>query len=225
MEPPAIDQLAVWNAKLEQIVLQSVVGADGSHDVSHLRRVIRNAQEIADGIDEPVCRLTLVAAAWLHDIVSFEKNDPRRADSSRLAAEKAAILLREAQFPAELMDGVVHAIEAHSFSSGLEPHSIEAKILRDGDRLDALGAMGVARVFYVSGRIDTALYHHEDILAENRQLDDLANALDHFQTKILKLPQGMKTRPGRRIAEERAAFIRAFIEQFCREAGEGGATL
>jgi uncharacterized protein len=114
---------------------------------------------------------------------------------------------------------VTHAIEAHSFSANIEPQTVEAMILQDADRLDALGAVGIARVFYVGGRIGRALYHGDDILADNRALDDLNYSLDHFQTKILKLPESMKTAPGRRIAGERAAFVRIFIEQFCREAG------
>ena len=92
-------------------------------------------------------------------------------------------------------------------------------ILQDADRLDALGAIGIARVFFVGGRMGRALYHGGDILADNRVLDELNYSLDHFQTKILKLPDSMKTAPGRRIAGERAAFVRIFVKQFCREAG------
>lgn len=213
------DQLAIWQTRLQRIVRQCGVDEDGSHDFAHLTRVQKNANQIADEIGEPVCRLTVLAAVWLHDIVSLEKNDPRRVATSRLAAAKAKGLLEDACFPPEKLEGTVHAIEAHSFSANIEPRSIEAMILQDADRLDALGAVGVARTFYVGGRIGTALCHGEDMLARKRPLDDASYSLDHFQSKILKLPESMKTTPGRRIAEERAAFVRAFVEQFCREAG------
>jgi uncharacterized protein len=214
------DQLAVWHDKLERIVRQYGIKEDGSHDLAHLRRVLKNANLIADEIGEPICRLSLLAAVWLHDIVSFEKNDPRRAEASRFAAIKAKNLLEGERFPPEKLEGVAHAIEAHSFSANIKPQTIEAMILQDADRLDALGAIGIARVFYVGGRMGRALYHGDDILADNRTLDELSYSLDHFQTKILKLPESMKTAPGRRIAKERAIFISIFIKQFCREAGD-----
>jgi uncharacterized protein len=213
------DQLAIWQDKFERIFRQYDVEEDGSHDLTHLRRVLKNANLIADEIGEPICRLTLLAAVWLHDIVSFEKNDPRRVDASRFAAMKAKTLLEDAGVPPEKLAGVTHAIEAHSFSANIEPQTVEAMILQDADRLDALGAVGIARVFYVGGRIGRALYHGDDILANNRALDDLNYSLDHFQTKILTLPESMKTAPGRRMAGERTAFVRIFLEQFCREAG------
>lgn len=212
-------QLIIWQDRFEQIVRACRLEQDGSHDLTHIRRVLKNANRIAAGIEGPVCRLTLLASVWLHDIVSFEKNDPRRAEASRFAALKARRLLEDAQFPQDKLEGVAHAIEAHSFSANIDPQTIEAMILQDADRLDTLGAVGVARVFYVGGRMGTALYHGDDILAENRALDDLSYSLDHFRTKILKLPESMKTAPGRLIAEERAAFVKDFIEQFCREAG------
>lgn len=213
------DQLVIWQGRLEKIVRTCGIEEDGSHDLKHIHRVLKNANQIADEVAESVCHLTLLAAVWLHDIVSFEKNDPRRTEASRLAALKAKQLLEEAGFPQQKLEGVVHAIEAHSFSANIEPQTIEAMILQDADRLDALGAVGIARVFYVGGRMGAALYHDDDILAANRTLDDHNYSLDHFQTKILKLPEGMKTAPGRRMAEERAALVRDFVERFCSESG------
>ena len=213
------NQRADWQDSLEAIVSRQVGGRDGSHDLGHLRRVLKNAYRIADEIGKPVCRLTLLAAAMLHDIVSVEKDDPRRSQASCLAAVEARRLLEDAQFPQCKLDGVVHAIEAHSYSAGITTRTVEAMILQDADRLDALGAIGIARLFYVGGRIGTALYDADDILASKRQLDDLRYSLDHIQTKLLKLPNSMKTEPGRRIANERAGFIQEFMQRMCQEAG------
>lgn len=194
-------------------------GQDGSHDLGHCRRVWRMANRIADEVGEPVDRLVLLAAAYLHDIVALEKNDPRRAQASRLAAAKADDILDTLGFPAEKRDGVRHAIEAHSFSARIEPQTIEAKILQDADRMETLGAIGLARVFYVGGRIGTDLFHATDPLAYHRPLDDLRYSLDHFHTKILKLPDQMNTAPGRAIARERMQIVEAFLRCLHQEAG------
>jgi len=96
-------------------------------------------------------------------------------------------------FPAEKIKGVHHAIHAHSFSANVLPQTIEAKILQDADRLEALGAIGLARVFYVAGQLNTQLFHPEDPLAEQRIADDTLYALDHFPLKLFKLPSLMHT--------------------------------
>ncbi|MCP5995663.1 HD domain-containing protein, partial [Klebsiella pneumoniae] len=104
--------------------------------------------------------------------------------SSRLAARKTReILSRDfPDFPPDRYAAVEHAIEAHSFSAGIAPQSLEAKIVQDADRLEALGAIGLARVFAVSGALGTALFDADDPFAGARALDDKAFALDHFQT-------------------------------------------
>lgn len=118
---------------------------DGSHDLAHLDRVWGNVQAIvaAEGGDTEI----LAAAVLLHDCVAVEKNSPLRNQASRLAAEKAVSLLTELRWPKDRQQAVAHAIEAHSFSAGIEPGTLEARILQDADRLDALGFMGVARCF------------------------------------------------------------------------------
>jgi uncharacterized protein len=215
----AAASIADWQARLEAAVLGLRQGNDGSHDLGHCRRVWHVASRIAAELDEPADRLVLLAASYLHDIVSLEKNDPRRAQASRLAAADADGILAGMGFPAEKRDGVRHAIEAHSFSAGIEPETIEAKILQDADRMETLGAIGLARVFYVGGRMGTDLFHASDPLARNRPLDDLRYSLDHFHTKILRLPDRMNTAPGRAIARERIRIIEDFLRCLSEEAG------
>jgi uncharacterized protein len=106
---------------------------------------------------------------------------------------------------------VKNAIHAHSFSANVTPTTIEAKILQDADRMEALGAIGIARTFYVSGQMSRAMFHPEDPLGENRELNDTEYALDHFQLKLLKLPELFKTATGRKVAEERVEFVREFM--------------
>ena len=140
--------LTDWQQKLEAVPSVELQ-EDGSHDLGPCRRVWRLSSRIAAQLDEPADRLVLLAAAYLHDIVSFEKNDPRRPQASRFAAARADQILADLDFPAEKRLGVRHAIEAHSYSARIAPQTIEAKILQDADRMETLGAIGVARIFYV----------------------------------------------------------------------------
>ena len=211
--------LTEWQSRLEKAVLDRNSDRDGSHDIGHCRRVWRVCRQIADALTEPSDRLVLLAASYLHDIVSLEKNDPRRSQASRMAAEEARIILSRLHFPGEKLESVVHAIEAHSFSAGIEPRTIEAKILQDADRMECLGAIGLARVFYVGGRIGTKLFHEDDPFAEDRPLDDLSYSLDHFYTKVLQLPELMKTAPGRAIATERMKIMQFFLTCLSDEIG------
>ena len=128
---------------------------DGSHDLAHLDRVWGNVQAIVavEGGDTEI----LAAAVLLHDCVAVEKNSPLRNQASRLAAEKAISLLTGLRWSTDRQQAVAHAIEAHSFSAGIEPRTLEARILQDADRLDALGFMGVARCFYTAGRMGSSL--------------------------------------------------------------------
>jgi uncharacterized protein len=200
-----------WQRRLEAAVIGRGPSGDGSHDIGHCRRVWLVARQIAADMDEPVDLLVLIAAAYLHDIISLEKNDPKRAEASRMAASEARIVLSALGFPDGKLDGVAHAIEAHSYSAGIAPLTAEARILQDADRMETLGAIGIARIFYVGGRIGTKLFDEDDPLAQNRPLDDLRFSLDHFYTKILTLAHSMNTAPGRTLAEERTRFVEEFL--------------
>lgn len=194
-------------------------GGDGAHDLQHFRRVWKAAAEINREEGGVADDLILLAAAYFHDIVSLPKNDPRRGESSRLSAEKAARLLEEefVGFPREKIAGVCHAILTHSFSAGIAPETPEARILQDADRLEALGAIGVARVFYIAGQLGAQLFDADDPLAAARGLDDRRFALDHFAVKLLKLPAMMHTAAARRYAEKNAEWMRLFIQKLCSE--------
>lgn len=190
--------------------------ADVAHDIAHLGRVLGLARRVAleEGPHDP---LVLTAAVLLHDLVSLPKDHPDRASASRMAAAEAVRLLRSMGFEERLLPGVAHAIEAHSFSAGIAPTTPEARALQDADRLDALGAIGIARCFAVGGSLGRALVDPDDPLAEGRVLDEGAWVLDHFQTKLLRLPDSMTTVAGRGIAEERAAFVWAFMLRMAEE--------
>lgn len=211
-----------WQAQFENWLKNHHQHQDATHDVCHFRRVWATAQKLA--ADDDVDMLVILTACYFHDIVSLAKNHPQRQSSSILAAEETRRLLREefVQFPAEKIEAVCHAIAAHSFSAQIAPLTTEAKIVQDADRLEALGAIGLARVFAVSGALGVALFDAEDPLAQHRPLDDKRYALDHFQTKLLKLPQTMQTANRKRQAAgaaQRAFFSRVYGEAQCRTGG------
>jgi uncharacterized protein len=190
---------------------------DGAHDLSHLQRVWHNVRTLQaeEGGDLEV----LLASVLLHDCVSVEKNSPLRSQASRLAAKKAASVLLEMHWPEEKISAVSHAIEAHSFSANITPLTLEAKIVQDADRLDSLGMLGVARTFYVAGRMGSALYDPNDPEAKERDYDDTRFCLDHFQTKLLHLADGFQTAAGQRLAQLRHQRLKGFMEQFKEEIG------
>lgn len=188
---------------------------DGAHDPSHLIRVYKVARALhgLEGGDGEI----IAAAVLLHDCVQVEKNAPERSKASRMAAERAAEILRELGWDEARIARTAHAIEAHSYSAQITPETLEAKILQDADRLDAIGFVGIARCFYVAGRMNSQLYDAHDPKAEGRDLDDLAFALDHFETKLFKLKSGFQTQAGKEMASLRHARMRAFIEYFHEE--------
>ena len=200
---------------LPHAVEDSSGGVDGAHDLAHLARVYRNAMAISavEGGDREV----IAAATLLHDCVAVEKNHPDRARASQLAADKARSLLVARHWPTTRVDAVAHAITAHSYSAGIEPETLEACILQDADRLDSLGAMGVARTFYIAGRMRSALYDDADPGAESRPLDDRRFAIDHFPAKLLRLAEGFRTETGRQLARQRHDRLQQFFNDFMQE--------
>jgi uncharacterized protein len=159
----------------------------------------------------------LGAAVLLHDCVSVEKNDPRRAQASRLAAQKATGLLANMGWPSDRVAQIAHAIEAHSFSAGIAPVTLEAKILQDADRLDAIGLIGAARCFYIAGRMGSGLYNSDEPVARSRPLDDRTYALDHFHAKLFKLADGFQTVTGAAMARQRHQKLEHFLRDFLEE--------
>ena len=190
-------------------------GGDVAHDLEHVRRVVGNARALAAA--EKARAEIVLPAAWLHDCVSVPKDSPQRASASRLAAAQAVAWLREWGWPEKWLPEIAHAIEAHSFSADLAPRTIEARVVQDADRLDALGATGLARCLMLGGALGRPLYAAADPFCENRLPDDRVSAVDHFYTKLLKLEGLMQTASGRREARRRTEFLQTFLAGLKRE--------
>lgn len=208
---------SLWLPRLIALAT-SAAEDDGAHDIHHLHRVWRVAQTLLDAHPEADA-LVVLAGCYLHDTVNVPKDHPDRAKASQMAARLARQMLTDAGFPVDKLDAVAHVIEAHSFSAAITPTTIEAQIVQDADRMDAVGAVGLARMFYTAGRMGSALAHPDDPLASARELDDTAFSLDHIEVKLARLPAMMNTAAARRLGEERVAWLRAFRAVFVAEWG------
>lgn len=192
--------------------------ADAAHDISHVQRVVQNTRQLtlAENGDPAIT----LPAAWLHDCISVAKDSPLRVQASKLAAEEAVRFLATLQYPSTLLPRVYHAIEAHSFSANITTETLEARIVQDADRLEALGAIGITRCFLTGGSLGTALYDPADPFANNREPDDRRFTLDHFYCKLLGLAKTMQTEAGKAEAIKRTEYMQAFLEQLGEEIGQ-----
>lgn len=207
-----------WQARFATWIEQELGQADVSHDPEHIRRVVRNAQLIQaeTGGDLAI----IIPAAWLHDCVVVSKASPLRSQASRMAAEHATQWLASQGYPKQYLPAISHAIAAHSFSANIQPETLEAQIVQDADRLDSLGAIGLARCLMLSVELGRRLYDPQQPIPRTRPADDQINSIDHFYTKLLKLPQTMQTATGRALAEQRTGILNQFLDQLAQEVGE-----
>jgi uncharacterized protein len=184
---------------------------DPGHDWSHVERVSRLCYRIGSDLNADLG--VLLPAAVLHDVVNCRKNDPGRLDASERAAVVARSLLSESGYAESEASHICTIIVEHSYSLGLRPSSLEAAVLQDSDRLDALGAIGVLRAATCGARIGASYYDSTDPFARGRSLDDSRYTLDHFFTKLLDLPGSLNTDPARCEGLRRVVIMRDFLHE------------
>lgn len=206
-----------WEARFAAVFEGEQSGSDAAHDEGHVRRVVANARKLAEA--EGADLAVVLPAAWLHDCVVIPKNSSQRSSASRLAAERAAALLRAAGYSDQHIPAIEHAIEAHSFSARVTPQTLEAKVVQDADRLEALGAVGIARTFITGGANGAPFYDLAEPFPVTRAADDCTSIIDHFFTKLLKLAETMQTAAGRAAAQQRAQFLKLYLTQLGSEIG------
>lgn len=197
--------------------LKGAMASDPAHDLTHVERVVQNTLSLTKAENGNVA--VSVPAAWLHDCVSVAKDSPLRKQASKLAADEAVRFLESVNYPGGFLPQIYHAIEAHSFSANIPTETLEARIVQDADRLEAVGAIGIARCFLTGGSMGTPLYEPSDPFAANRDLDDRSYTLDHFYCKLLGLADTMKTQAGKAEAIKRTDYIKAFLKQLGSEIG------
>ncbi|ARF13139.1 HD domain-containing protein [Sporosarcina ureae] len=187
---------------------------DASHDLDHINRVMKNAEKILatePGADELVVRL----AVLLHDVEDAKYKEVHEATTVELLEKIGATQ--------QITDNVISAIDSVSFSGGnaKDITSIEGAIVRDADRLDAIGAVGIARAFAFGGARGRKLYDQQEEARKDMSVSEYRKketaTVTHFHEKLLLLKELMVTREGTRLAKERHDFMEDFLHQLRKE--------
>jgi len=161
----------------------------------------------------------VLPAAWLHDCVIVPKNSPMRSQASLMASEKALEFLSKIEYPKEFVPSIIHCIHAHSFSAKVACETLEAKVVQDADRMEAIGAIGIARCLMTGGAMKQRLYDPDEPFPVRRPYQDSVQSVDHFFAKLLGLASTMQTGHGKEIAKHRTAFMLQFLHELAEEIG------
>ncbi len=209
------------NASAEKIVRQMFETASGSHDWEHTRRVTELAKTI--GTAEQADLDVVVPAALLHDIGRI---GPDAADKdichAQTGAQLALPILDQCGFSAARKDNILHCIAAHRFRRAPAPETLEAKVVFDADKLDAIGAVGVARAYLFAGELG-AILHNPDIDVEKAPAYSKNDTgYREYRVKLRYVKQRLLTDQGKIMAQERHDFMESFFKRFLMEY-EGGA--
>lgn len=199
-------------------VKKTLKNAEGGHDWFHIERVLNNARHIAKG--EKADMLVVELGALLHDIADSKFHNGDENIGPKIARE----FLNSQEVPQETIENVIKIIDNVSFKGGnvqRDFSSIELDIVQDADRLDAIGAIGIARTFNYGGFKGRSLYDPKIKSNLNMTKEEYkastAPTINHFYEKLLLLKDRMNTETGRQIAEERHRFMEKFLEQFYAE--------
>lgn len=192
-------------------------GAESAHDFDHVLRVLALAERLARAEDADI--EIVRAAVLLHDITRAEEDAGRGGDHAQTAAVRARAILLARGVTSERADAVAHAIAAHRFRGVVAPQTLEAKILFDADKLDSIGAVGVARAFAVAGALNQRLWSAvaPDAVATREQHNANHTAVAEFVVKLRKVRERLFTASARQIAEGRHAFMTEFFARLERE--------
>lgn len=209
------------SAVLERLraVAEQRASRDPAHDWLHVLRVAETARQLGtmEGAEHDV----VVPAALLHELFNYPKGHPDSARSGEVCAEHAERVLRDEGVAGARVDAITTCIREHPFSRGLVPSTLESRILQDADRLDAIGAIGIARCMATCASMHRPFYDPADPFCARRPPDDRAWGVDHFFTKLLRIPDALHTPAARALAAPRADAMRAFLAQLGRELGAG----
>lgn len=201
-------------------VKETLQGAEGGHDWFHIQRVFNNTLAIAK--EESVDILVASLAALLHDIADAKFHD----GDERLGPQKARDFLKSIEVDEKVVSHVVAIIENISFKNSLETkkekfNSKELQVVQDADRLDAIGAIGIARAFNYGGFKNRVLYDPDTPpnlnMSKEEYKKSTAPTINHFYEKLLLLKDKMNTATGKRLAEQRHQFMLDYLEQFYGE--------
>lgn len=198
----------------------SFSGIHGSHDWDHTLRVHLLCVHI--GTIERADMEVLEAAAYLHDVGRpFEEESRGRICHAEKGAAIAEELLKDYPISGERRDNILHSIRSHRFRGNHKPESLEAEILFDADKLDAIGAVGIGRAFQFAGEVGARLHNPSIDPANTEPYTEDDTCYREYRLKLSKIRDRMLTAEGRRMAAERHVFMEGFFDRFIQEC-EGG---
>jgi uncharacterized protein len=196
-------------------VAEARATSEPAHDFLHVLRVAGNARRVAEAEG---ARLDVVLpAALLHELFNYPKGHPDSPRSGEVCAEHARVVLRDEGVDDATAEAIATCIREHPFSRGIVPATIEGKVLQDADRLDAIGAIGIARCMATCAEMKRPFYSLDDPFCVERPPDDKAWGIDHFYKKLLRIPDVLHTPTARAMAGERVAAMTQFLAQLARE--------
>jgi uncharacterized protein len=203
--------------RVAEVARDRTANQDPSHDWLHVERVADSVRIIApaEGADLVVSS----AAALMHELVSLPKGHPEAHRSAEQCALVAGHCLGQLQVPEPVVRQITTCIEEHPFSRGIAPTTRESAVIQDADRLDAIGAIGIARCLATSGMLGRPFYSSEDPFCRARAADDHQWAIDHFYRKLLRIPEHLHTATARRLAEPRIAVMQSWLSVLEGELG------
>ncbi|MFO7784327.1 MAG: HD domain-containing protein [Thermodesulfobacteriota bacterium] len=191
-------------------------GARGSHDWEHTRRVHALCLQI--GRKEGADLLVLELASYLHDIGRSAQDHAKGGIChAELGAAMALEFLKDRLPAGDLLDNVIHCVRTHRFRGNTRPESLEARVLFDADKLDAIGAVGIGRAFQFAGEVGATLHNPFADLDKTASYTREDTAYREYRLKLSRIRERILTKEGRRLAEERHAFMELFFERFLEE--------
>ena len=210
----AASSFFVDNIKL--LAKKMLEGANGSHDWDHTMRVSMLSRHIgaAEGVDMDV----LLIAAYLHDIGRcFQDASAGAVCHAEKGAQMAGPIIKDLSLSESRKENVIHCIRSHRFRGNYAPKTAEAKVLFDADKLDAIGAVGVARAFLFAGEVGARLHSPEVSVEDSRPYSRDDTGYREFMVKLSKIKERIQTKEGRKMAEERHDFMERFFKRFLEE--------
>jgi uncharacterized protein len=191
-------------------------GARGSHDWEHTLRVVRLCELI--GQKEKADMEVLLVAAYLHDVGRCQQDlSNGKVCHAEIGAQLAAPLVGKLPIAMARQENILHCIRSHRFRGHQVPQTLEAQVLFDADKLDAIGAVGVARAFLFAGEVGARLHAPEVDVTKVPSYTANDTGYREYQVKLMHIKDRLITRAGRRLAEERHTFMETFFNRFLQE--------
>lgn len=203
--------------EIASFVKRQLANDQTGHDFSHIKRVVRLSEKLSDMIPSSN-QMIILAAAYLHDVI-----DDKLVQDTNKQQNLVIDKLTELDFSSEYINQIMNIIEHMSYSKNLNNQyqlDINGQIVQDADRLDAIGAIGIARAFYFGGHFGDSMYDPDQLprtSMDKKEYRKHTTVINHFYEKLFKLPDLMNTKAARKLAAPRKKYMENFVNEFKNE--------